>query len=434
MNAADGKLIGNKKHVIIVSGLQLCDNPRVVKEADTLSAAGYQVTVLAAQHTQEGAARNATISAKAQWHPVFVVNSQSDRLLKTGDWILRRLFRRLVNLCCRISGTENIAQVSYCAGSMLRFCLRHPAELYIVHVDAGIWVGSQLIKRGLPVAADLEDWHSQDLRIADRIGYPSRVIQSAEETILTKSVYVSTTSHALADALKNAYNGLLPIGLQNAFRKTERCSLTSEPRGLLSPPGLPRIGWVSQVIGPDRGLEQLIAATHHIKQPIEIHLTGRLRRGMDEELLSKKHSASRITFHDQVPHEQLLSLIQTYDIGFAGEIADNRNKDLTISNKILHYMLAGVPCVASDTVGQMEICNEVPHAARVYSQRNPVSLAMAIDSLLDSPETLQNAKRAAWDAGSTKFCWEANEPRLLNAVRDAIGDPDNTEFPNQQQP
>jgi hypothetical protein len=135
------------------------------------------------------------------------------------------------------------------------------------------------------------------------------------------------------------------------------------------------------------------------------------------------HSASEIVFQDQVPHEKLLALMQTYDIGFAGEIAHNKSRDLTVTNKILHYFLAGIPAVCSDTQGQLEICRQVPEATRVYSQRDPVSLAAAIDSLLVSDDVLQRAKRAAWDAGATRFCWETQEPKLLAAVRQAIGPP-----------
>ena len=115
--------------------------------------------------------------------------------------------------------------------------------------------------------------------------------------------------------------------------------------------------------------------------------------------------------------------MQSYDLGFAGELTHNKSRNLTITNKILHYFLAGLPVVASDTLGQLEICRQVPQATRVYAQRDPKSLAAAIDSLLESPDVLRRAKQAAWDAGSSKFCWEENESRLLDAVQNAIGPP-----------
>ena len=314
-------------------------------------------------------------------------------------------------------------QLGYYGPELLQKCLAESADLYSVHSPMGLWVGANLIKRGRLVSVDIEDWHSEDLSEKDRSNLPLNMLKGIETTVLRQCAFSSSTSHALSDTLADVSECKPPIVLYNAFSRSERSTELPSNLNRISGAECKRVGWVSQVIGPDRGLEQLVAATHYLKRPIEIHLTGRLRSGMEDLLSSGLHSASRIVFQDQVPHEELLPLMQTYDIGFAGELAENRNKDLTVSNKLLHYFLAGIPAVCSDTQGQLEICRQAPEATRVYAQRDPASLAAAIDSLVENPEILNSAKQAAWDAGSTTFCWEANEDRLLNAVRVAIGDP-----------
>ena len=37
------------------------------------------------------------------------------------------------------------------------------ADLTIVHSEAGLWVGKQLIQKGYAVGVDFEDWFSRDL-------------------------------------------------------------------------------------------------------------------------------------------------------------------------------------------------------------------------------------------------------------------------------
>ena len=353
----------------------------------------------------------------------YVRDVRSTALAEEFRWHCVRIRRKLSHATHQCFGWEWGVQLGYHGPELLQKCLAESADLYSVHSPMGLWVGANLIKRGRLVSVDIEDWHSEDLRGEDRRDLPLNLLKGLEATMLRQCAFASSTSHALSDALAGVYESKTPVVLYNAFSRTERADESPPPRTQIAGELRPRVGWVSQVIGPDRGLEQLVAATHYLKRPIEIHLTGRLRMGMEDLLRSGLHPASRIVFQDQVPHEELLPLMQTYDIGFAGELAENRNKDLTVSNKLLHYFLAGIPAVCSDTQGQLEICRQVPAATRVYAQRDPASLAAAIDSFLENPEILNSAKQAAWDTGSTTFCWETNEGRLLDAVRGAIGDP-----------
>ena len=411
------------KRITIVSGIQLSDNPRVVKEAATLANAGYDVEVLCSLLKPADQDRNLRIAGLHSFRVRRVVDASRCGLVNRMSWQWRRLRRRLSLSASRLTGGESVFQLGYAAHGLLKECLLNPADLYSIHLPQAMWVGAQLISRGAKVSVDMEDWYSEDFRQEDLVTAPLRLLRSNESAVLNGAAFSATTSSAMSRSLVEHYGCRPPLVLHNSFRLSERSIHALPPHQSQTVKRLTRVGWVSQVIGPDRGLEQLVAATHYLKRPIEIHLTGRLRSGMEDLLSSGLHSASRIVFQEQVPHEELLALMQTYDIGFAGELAENRSRDLTVTNKLLHYFLAGIPAVCSDTQGQLEICRQAPEATRVYAQRDPASLAAAIDSLVENPEILNSAKQAAWDAGSTTFCWEANEDRLLDAVRGAIGDP-----------
>jgi hypothetical protein len=415
------------KKIIIVSGIQLSDNPRVVKEAATLSKAGYDVEVLCSLLKPEDGPRNHRISKAFGFRTRKVIDASQTGFVGQLDWQWQRIRRRASLLSGYITGRHSVHRLGYAAQRMLRHCLKNPADLYSIHLPQAMWVGAELIRRGATVSVDIEDWYSEDFRQVDRANAPVELLRSLEIAVLSGAAFASTTSDALGAALRDSYQCNTPVVLYNAFPLSERGKSELPPHASSRIQGsqqrLPRIGWVSQVIGPDRGLEQLVQATHHLRRPIEIHLTGRIRAGMAEVLRAMLHPLSQLTLQGQVPHEELLLLMQSYDMGFAGELAHNKSRDLTVTNKILHYFLAGIPAVCSDTQGQLEICRQVPEACRVYAQHDPVSLAAAIDSLLVTPEVLRNSKQAAWNAGSGKFCWESQESRQLEAVEKTIGRP-----------
>ena len=96
------------------------------------------------------------------------------------------------------------------------------------------------------------------------------------------------------------------------------------------------------------------------------------------------------------------------------------SRDLTVTNKILQYLLAGLAVVASDTSGQREVAARAPGAVRVYPSGDSRSLALAVDGLLSSRETLGRGKAAALEAARRTYCWEQNAEALTQSVRNAV--------------
>ena len=124
--------------------------------------------------------------------------------------------------------------------------------------------------------------------------------------------------------------------------------------------------------------------------------------------------------HPLVPNEELLSRLAEHDIGFAGEQPYCRSRDLTVTNKILHYLLGGLAVVASDTAGQREVAMQASGAVTLYEPGNPVALAQALRTLIDSPDNLARAKAASLQAAERTFCWERQEPILLQNIQEAL--------------
>ena len=268
----------------------------------------------------------------------------------------------------------------------------------------------------------MEDWFSEDLLPEARRKRPLHLLRSLEDTLLKRGAYAACPSHAMSAALAQEFGCAPPAVVYNAFSWSDRKVIDGaqkDRRNLR----VPSIYWFSQTLGVGRGLEDLFAALPHIEHAAEIHLRGNPGNGFKAWLLERVPQSwqDRIFLHDLVPNQELLSRIAEHDIGFAGEMTYCRNKDLTVSNKILHYLLAGLAVVASDTAGQREVASQAEGAVCLYPPGNAPSLAAAINALLVSPPKLNRAKASSLRAAEHYFCWERQEEVLLATVASALG-------------
>ena len=116
----------------------------------------------------------------------------------------------------------------------------------------------------------------------------------------------------------------------------------------------------------------------------------------------------------------LFRSIAEHDIGFAGEMKYCRSRDLTVTNKILQYLLAGLAVVASDTAGQLEVAANASGAVAIYPSGNVQALADALNGFLSHPDRLADAKSKALRAAEHTFCWEKNANLLVEEACRAL--------------
>jgi len=225
----------------------------------------------------------------------------------------------------------------------------------------------------------------------------------------------------MSEALATAFGCARPAVVYNAFPWADRKmidGLVKDRRDRR----VPSIHWFSQTLGPGRGLEDLFSALPLLRNDAEIHLRGNPAAAFESWLRARAPESvrERIVVHGLVPNAELLSRIAEHDIGFAGETPSIRSRDLTATNKILQYLLAGLAVVASDTVGQREVAGQASDAVSLYPSGDPAALAHRLDLLLEQPDRLRRAKAAALRAAERTFCWERQESALLDAVARAL--------------
>jgi glycosyltransferase involved in cell wall biosynthesis len=401
--------------ILIQIGQHLCTAPRPMKEADALSAAGYDVTVVGIWFDDEKVRRDQDLLSNKLWsfHPVL--DFRPDH-----GW---------ARLCERLKG--RVAREAYCrtglitpplfgygASEHFRFARKFNADLTIVHSETGLWAGEHLLRSGRRVGVDFEDWFSEDLLPAGQLTRPVKRLKVLERTLLRQAAYRVTTSAALAEALAADARASAPAVIRNLFPWTDRRHLDGQLRDRSDRRGV-SLHWFSQTLGPGRGLELLFAALPMLQGNVEVHLRGDGGYEWARGLLPATWQ-DRVFMHRTVPNEELLSRIAEHDIGLALEIPVNQNKDKTISNKIFQYLQGRLAVVATSTAGQREVFEQTPGIGLLMSENSSESLARAINDLLSEPARLSQCRGAALAAAEKVFNWENAADKVVELVTHAL--------------
>jgi len=403
--------------VTILTGNHLCHNPRVVKEGAALARAGYYVTVLGAWFDRTLKERDAKLLPEMP----FLFTPVLDAADRKAGMLAARIRSKAGAMAHRFAGVETRLQLGYAHRALSRAAARVSSDLYIAHSEAAMAVAVDLQREGCRVGIDMEDWFSTDLPPDARRRRPVRLLRSLERRLLSGSRHATCPSHAMSEALAKEFECPAPAIVYNAFPWSDRKSIDYRRRDRQDR-RLPSVHWFSQTLGRSRGLEDLLAALPLMQHEAELHLRGNPVAGFEEWLVSRlpERWRGRLVVHRLVPNAELLSRVAEHDIGFAGETPSISSKNLTISNKILYYLLAGLAVVASDTAGQREVARQSPGAVFLYPSGDAPALAARLDALLESATVLSAAKGSALAAAERTFCWERQEKALLSAVAGAL--------------
>jgi len=407
-------LANSPLHVLILTNGHLCRNPRVFKEATALGKAGYEVTVVGVRNHATSDRLDADLVLSSPFR------LESLNLLPGGgpaSFLLRLEVKFRRELAAR--GVWKSIGALGPARALLRAAQRRPADLTICHNEIAHWAGVRLLNRGCRVAADVGDWHSEDLLPEDRKHRPIDLLRSVERTLLHRCSHVTTTSDSLARALHARYGGRRPEVITNSF-PLQPDPLTPET-SRVSPA---RFFWFSQTLGPGRGLESFLRAWGRSESHSEVVLLGEDRGHYAEQLrrLVPPDCRSKLSFRPLVPPVDLPAVIAAHDIGLALEVTTVANKDLTISNKILQYLNAGLAVVATPTAGQREVLAHDPEAG-IILDLDQADASGSLRELTADRVRLKARRNAARRLAETRYHWEREEATLLAVVAQSLGIP-----------
>jgi glycosyltransferase involved in cell wall biosynthesis len=404
------------KRICLVSPQHLASNPRLVKEADALHEAGIAVRVIAGDATPGVRQLDETILARARW-PVVKVGLGAHPL-----YFARRFRQELARKafgCGMKSAHVAVWAQSSVAQKLSRAAAAEPADLYIGHcLDALPAVAWAARRYGSKFGFDVEDDHVGELDDVPKNWLEIAIRQEIEAGFLPKCQHLTASSPCIAQVYRERY-GVTMTPILNVFPLSQG---PSRPRKE-SNGNVLSVYWFSQTIGPDRGLEPVIKAMGKIKGRVRLSIRGSDFLGYSAHLkmlANEAGIADAISFFPSAPPDQMARLAAQHDVGLASELSTPPNRAISLTNKVFTYLLSGIPVLLSNTPAQRELATELGEAAQVVDLAAPGMIAARLDLWATNPEILSTAKSIAWRLGQTRFNWDAEKKKFLQAVMGAL--------------
>jgi glycosyltransferase involved in cell wall biosynthesis len=402
-----------------VSPSHVAANPRLVKEADALHAAGYAVHVVAGWHHPALDEHDRSLYARAPWSRTVVYGLTGPRVL-IGK-VRRNLARKRLAAGAHPNLPLATRAIHATTHLLAAAALRARADLYIGHTVAGLAAAALAAqKAGVPFAFDAEDFHRAETDYAIHDRGLATAIATIESQLLPRCAHVTAASPLIAGAYRQQYGIPLPATVLNTFPREE----APDPSRSIPPAGrTPSLYWFSQTIGPGRGLEAWIRVMARLARPCDLHLRGLPAPGFVDtlEILAEEvQFKGRLQFHPPAPPREMARLAAPFDLGLSLEQPTPLNRDLCLTNKVFTYLLAGIPQVMTPTRAQRDLAEELGCAALLLDPSDAAGSAAALDTYLADPIAQRTARDHAWHLGQSRFNWEIEQTRLLETVGRAL--------------
>jgi len=167
----------------------------------------------------------------------------------------------------------------------------------------------------------------------------------------------------------------------------------------------------SGALAPHRGIEECIRALAYVDGTLVLLSEG--DREAYQVLADQIGVGDRVRFADFVPHTDVPQFISSADVvllPYQGHVG--LNHQMCSPSKLFHYIMAGVPIVASDFpfLRQVIVNGGLGYCCDTSS---PQAIAEAIRMCLAKPDGLKGNLQAA----KKVYCWENEEKKLLDIYR-----------------
>lgn len=419
--------------VCIVSPGHPSKNPRLVKEADTLTEAGYHVHVIA-----------------GDYHPW---GHKADEEYRDRDWRLERVPYGAIASPSRrawLGGRKRMAEqlVAVVPAKVARLIHRAyhwaipelavrarkvSADLFIAHYLPALPAALQAAEeQNVAVGFDAEDFHRGEYTSSETTTLDARLTRWFEETYIPQCNYVTAASPGIGDAYAKALNlEEQPTTILNVFPQSAHSGHTPEVDLKAEHPGNGiSLYWYSQTIGPGRGLEAMVEAMGllYTRTPnlptFMLSLRGSWAGGYEHKLRARARQMGLTDEHIRhlplAPPDQLIERAAEHDVGLALEEPQSVNRDVCITNKIFAYLSGGLPVLATDTVGQQWVHEQAPAAIALCPIHDIETIAGHLHSWIADAAQRRSAAKAARQAADERFTWNVEKRTLLETVRPAL--------------
>ncbi len=406
--------------VCVVTAGHLSTCPRMLKAADALQSAGYQVRVVSTRHVSWAWQTDLCVRQRRAWAWQVVDYDRTSaraKQLSSGVRFRGAQAAALAAGPARVPLAVGIRGYSRVHDELVSAIASEPADfVYGGTTGALAAVASGAHRLGVGFGLDLEDFHSEE-QTDDGSALAHALAERIESDVLPKATFLTASSPMIADAYSAKYK-VRPAPIHNTF--SIDFAAASNRHGPL------RLYWFSQTLGPGRGLEDVIAAVGRCGIAAEFHLRARPIPAYVEALTgfqARVAPSLTLVFHGPESPDRMIELAQGYDLGVSTEDGAVLNHRLCLGNKIFTYLAAGTPILLTATPAQARLAMDLGAAATLYNPGDVDALATILQRWTNDPNLRCVAAHEVRAAVRRRWHWEHANDRgaLLMAFRNALG-------------
>jgi hypothetical protein len=411
-----------QRFCLITTG-QPSTNPRLVKEADALVEAGFDVHVLCAHWVAWASEMDRTLLRGRTWSCEYVGGAEpSGELVYWATRYRHAISKRLVNLT-RATRLLLKAALSRVTLDLERAAKRYPADFYIAHNLGALPAAVSAARKHRSLAGfDIEDAHSAMLPYGVARAPLDDVVDATERDYLCECDHLTAASSGIAELYRARHALRCNVTtILNVF------SLRDRPREFrkTSTNGPLTLYWFSQTVSRGCGLEEVVRALGLLEGcGVTLHIRGKWLAGSREEFSSFCRDwvdAESICYLDAAPASEMVRCSAAYDLGLSPEMPSDLNNEICLPNKLFAYLLAGNAVVATNLPAQESLISRIGRAGESYVSGEYERLARILEHWRRDRHALDEARREAWKWGAERYNWELEKRTFLSSVCGVLG-------------
>jgi glycogen synthase len=246
-----------------------------------------------------------------------------------------------------------------------------------------------------------------------------RLVGRLERRWASRADAVVTVNESIATELRRRYRVRKTVVVRNCPpRRTEPPVATAPLRTAIGAGPEDPIVLYHGGFQRDRGLDRLAEAilTPGLEQATLVYLGFGAGRESLEQMASEPRFAGRIHVLPAVPSDELLDWVADADVAAMPNQPATLNELYSTPNKLFESIAAGTPVVSSDTPERRSIVLDDPLGPLgvVCDATDPASIGAAIRGLLEQPTAERRALRERCRrAGRERLNWEAESVGLV---------------------
>lgn len=404
----------SKFKITIVTTMQLSTNPRLLKEAEALSNAGYNVLVLY-QHTSIWGEKfdNELIKNK-KWKAIKIGGDYNNSLFSLFNYSrLRFKLFKLIHQVIDFDFPLNLYHNGRSLIEMWNFILNDSrSDLYIGHTypTLPLVVEAAKIKKSFS-GFDAEDYHR--FEVNNKLDNLSKNIIRIEDKYIPQLNYFSASSDLISEAYNNKYN-ISPLLLYNVFNKSKIYNSNHSDEL--------KLVWFSQTLGFNRGLDLAIKSLSFlIECKISITIISNSSNTDRESFKQLFQAYANINNHflnfiNPIHPDKLIEYLTNFDIGLALEPGFSINNDYALSNKLFTYINAGLTVIATRTKSQSKFIETYPEIGKLVEYGNYEQMANILREYYLNKDILSKHKKNAFEIHVNRFNWEIESQKLVEVI------------------